>query len=186
MGSAADLITAAKNQKGIGSDAMLAKKLGVQRSLISGWRSGAVPMPDERILELADMANVDPVHWVIAIKAEQGGPRMGPLWRTALQRICAAALILRVNFNYVKSDRTQTAQLRGLRFVARRHELHLTHQRMCPDALSRSNAPTMTGHVAPCRNQRRAASTIVTAPVRIARRNAQCSTCRCSSSIARS
>lgn len=96
MGSAADLITAAKNQKGIGSDAMLAKKLGVQRSLISGWRSGAVPMPDERILELADMANVDPVHWVIAIKAEQGGPRMGPLWRTALQRICAAALILAI------------------------------------------------------------------------------------------
>lgn len=94
MSNAALLLDKAKQARSIASDKQLSERIGVQRSLVSGWRSGAVPMPDDRIVDLATLAGEEAGYWLVAIRADQSGPKIGPHWRKLIARLSTAALIV--------------------------------------------------------------------------------------------
>lgn len=50
-------------------------------------------MPDDRIVDLATLAGEDAGYWLVAIRADQSGPKIGPHWQKLIERLSTAALI---------------------------------------------------------------------------------------------
>lgn len=81
----------------IPSDNVLSQRIGVTRALVSGWRVGRYPVPDERIAQLCALAKLDGPEWMARIHAERAeSPAERQLWQTALQRLTAVAAALAV------------------------------------------------------------------------------------------
>lgn len=88
------LLAAVKAACGLRSDNALAEKLHVTRALISGWRNGLYPIPDERIAEICKMAKLDAAAWLSEIRLEEAkSPEARAMWQGAYKRLSAAALL---------------------------------------------------------------------------------------------
>lgn len=96
MQTARTLLDKARKTRSIASDKALAERIGVQRSLVSGWATGAVPMPDARIVEIAELAGEDPGTWLLAIHAAQDTGAVGRHWQALANRLgsMAASVLL--------------------------------------------------------------------------------------------
>jgi len=75
------------------SDVALAEKIGVSRQLVSQWRKGANPLSDERIAQIAHLANEDGGRWLITIHAERASGAAAKDWQSLLRRFGAAAAL---------------------------------------------------------------------------------------------
>ncbi|UGB23629.1 DUF3693 domain-containing protein [Stenotrophomonas maltophilia] len=90
-----NLLDTVREKCSIPSDNALSKKIGVTRALVSGWRVGRYPVPDERIAQLCDMAKLDGPTWVARLHVERADSRVErALWNSVLDRLSAAAAVL--------------------------------------------------------------------------------------------
>lgn len=71
----------------------LAERLGISRSLISNWKAGDWPMPQERIAEIARIAHVDAGEWMLLIEAEQAKGEAKKAYGSLVKRLGIAALL---------------------------------------------------------------------------------------------
>ncbi|WP_343650855.1 DUF3693 domain-containing protein [Stenotrophomonas sp.] len=90
-----NLLDTVREKCSIPSDNALSKKIGVTRALVSGWRVGRYPVPDERIAQLCDMAKLDGPTWVARLHVERADSRVErALWNSVLDRLSAAAAVV--------------------------------------------------------------------------------------------
>ena len=75
------------------SDLALAEKLGVSRSSVSHWRSGKEPLSDERIAQLAKLANEPGGKWLVAIRAQQTTGEAHRAWEQLARQLGMAASV---------------------------------------------------------------------------------------------
>ncbi|MGV7205965.1 DUF3693 domain-containing protein [Xanthomonas citri] len=95
MPSANELLDRARTGAKLPSDNALAQRLGVTRAVISNWRKGRNPMPDERIAQICALAKLDGGEWMAKIHAEAAAsPAEKALWRSVLDRLSAAAAVV--------------------------------------------------------------------------------------------
>lgn len=97
MQSTNELLDQAKKVTNLPSDNALAQRMRITRAVISSWRAGRNPVPDERIAQLCALAKLDGPEWMARIHAERAeSPAERQLWQTALQRLTAVAAALAV------------------------------------------------------------------------------------------
>ncbi|QNA95852.1 hypothetical protein G4G30_10275 [Stenotrophomonas maltophilia] len=95
MSATSDLLDRVRDAANIPSDNVLSQRLGITRAVISGWRNGNYPVPDERIAQLCDMAKLDGPLWMALIHAERATSAVErKIWRLMLDRISAAAAVV--------------------------------------------------------------------------------------------
>lgn len=72
-----------------GNDATLARRLNIGRQIISGWRKADRPIPDHQIVELAQLAKLDPAQTLAEISAAQAEtthPKVAQTWAEIARR----------------------------------------------------------------------------------------------------
>jgi transcriptional regulator with XRE-family HTH domain len=72
----------------------LAERLEVSHALISDWQRGEKPIPNERIRQIAKVANQDAGPWLLLINAEQEHGELGKEWAKLAKRLTATAALL--------------------------------------------------------------------------------------------
>lgn len=93
MTSVNKLLAKARECCSASSDAAFAERIGVTRQLVSQWRKGATPIPDERIAQLARLCKDDPAQWLVAVRAEQSHGEAAKAWASLARRLGAAAAV---------------------------------------------------------------------------------------------
>lgn len=94
MTAVQEMLDAAKKGAGVPSDNVLSQKLGITRAVISAWRNGLYPVPDERIAQICELAKLDGPMWTARIHAERAtSPAERKMWRLALDRLSAVAAV---------------------------------------------------------------------------------------------
>jgi len=88
------LLDKAREACSLHSDAALAERLQVSRQLVSQWRKGAAPIPDERIANIARMAHADPAEWLVSIRAEQTSGEAAKAWNALAKKMRSAAAVV--------------------------------------------------------------------------------------------
>lgn len=68
--------------------------VGVSHAKIAEWKTGAKPIPEDRIRQIARMAGQDPGPWLLLIKSEQEGGELGREWAKLARRLAATAAVL--------------------------------------------------------------------------------------------
>lgn len=63
------LLDKARQRAGLASDAELARHMRVRPPTLSQWRSGTVPLPDARIVQLAEICSDPPEMWLVVLQA---------------------------------------------------------------------------------------------------------------------
>lgn len=71
----------------------LAERTGLSRQTISQFKTGVVPVPEERIAEFARIAGEDPAAWLLLIKSEQTTGEAGKVWARLARQFGAAAAL---------------------------------------------------------------------------------------------
>ncbi len=90
-----NLLDKVKECCSIPSDNALSKKIGITRALVSGWRVGRYPVPDERIAQLCNMAKLDAPEWVARLHEERAQSAVErAMWSKMLMRLAAAAIFV--------------------------------------------------------------------------------------------
>lgn len=90
-----NLLDKVRESCSVPSDNALSKKIGVTRALISGWRVGRYPVPDERIAQLCSMAKLDAPEWVARLHEERAESAIErAMWSKMLTRLAAAAIFI--------------------------------------------------------------------------------------------
>lgn len=90
-----NLLDTVRETCGVPSDNALSKKIGVTRALVSGWRVGRYPVPDERIAQLCAMAKLDGPEWLARLHAERAESKIErAMWSSLLDRLSAAAAVV--------------------------------------------------------------------------------------------
>jgi transcriptional regulator with XRE-family HTH domain len=87
-----DLLDALKASHGGVSDYKAAKLLGVSQPTMSKYRNGDLPMSPERIIMACQLANLNPLEWLLRLHLERA--RCTPekdLWNLALDSLPASA-----------------------------------------------------------------------------------------------
>lgn len=93
MSIVATLMDKARTRRGIESDNALGKALGTNRQVISQWRHGDSYPSEENITRLAEMANDDPVQWLVAIKAIRAEGTAAKHWQALAKRLATAMTV---------------------------------------------------------------------------------------------
>ncbi|MFC4729256.1 DUF3693 domain-containing protein [Coralloluteibacterium thermophilus] len=94
-----ELLDKVKKARSFNNDADIARLLKVKPSLISGWKSGTVPMPDERIAQLCDASGEDGPTWMLRIHVEKATDKTErKLWAAALERLSPVAAAVGLAF----------------------------------------------------------------------------------------
>jgi transcriptional regulator with XRE-family HTH domain len=88
------LLDLAKEKCQCATDAALAGRIHVSRAYLSSWRNGKDVMPDDRVVQLALLAGVDPADWLVLITTEQTTGATHRAWERVLQRLAIAAIFL--------------------------------------------------------------------------------------------
>lgn len=89
------LLDLARQVGNFNSDNALAQRLGLTRAVVSAWRQGRNPIPDERIAQLCALAKLDGPEWMARIHAERAqSPAERALWSKMLVRLAAAAIFV--------------------------------------------------------------------------------------------
>ncbi|PPT86411.1 hypothetical protein XarzCFBP7410_04295 [Xanthomonas arboricola pv. zantedeschiae] len=99
MPSVNELLDKGRERSNLPSDNALAQRIGVTRAVISSWRAGRNPMPDERIAQICALAKLDGGEWMARIHGERAAsPAEKALWRSVLDRLSAAAAVVALLF----------------------------------------------------------------------------------------
>lgn len=94
MTAVQEMLDAAKKGAGVPSDNVLSQKLGITRAVISAWRNGLYPVPDERIAQICELAKLDGPMWMARLHAERAtSPAERKMWRLALDRLSSVAAV---------------------------------------------------------------------------------------------
>lgn len=94
MGATANLLDTVRERCSMASDNAISVRLGVSRSLVSEWRKGSKPIPDERIAQLCKLAHEDGPSWAARIHAERASSDAERnMWRETLRRLGTAAAL---------------------------------------------------------------------------------------------
>lgn len=72
----------------------LAAQMGISSGVMSDWRAGNRPIPDERIRQLAKIAKVDAGEWLLLIHMEAAPGELGREWRKLAIRLGVPMLAL--------------------------------------------------------------------------------------------
>ncbi|MBV6863818.1 DUF3693 domain-containing protein [Xanthomonas euvesicatoria] len=72
----------------------LAEQMGVSSGIVSQWKLGNKPIPDERIQQLARIAGQEAGPWLLLIHSEQDQGDLGREWAKLYKRLGMAALAL--------------------------------------------------------------------------------------------
>lgn len=95
MSSVNELLDQVRDGGNFPSDNALAQRMGLTRAVISTWRSGRNPIPDERIAQLCALAKLDGPAWTARVHAERAAsPAERAMWKSMLDRLSAAAAVL--------------------------------------------------------------------------------------------
>ncbi|WP_313440470.1 DUF3693 domain-containing protein [Stenotrophomonas sp.] len=95
MSSVNDLLDKVRDGGNFSSDNALAQRMGLTRAVVSTWRSGRNPIPDERIAQLCALGKLDGPWWIAMIHAERAqSTTERALWRLMLDRMSAAAAVV--------------------------------------------------------------------------------------------
>lgn len=94
MSAVNKLLDKARDACSARSDAALADHLQVSRQLVSQWRKGANPLSDDRIAQIARVAEEDGGAWLLLIHAEQASGQAKKDWATLARRLGAAAVVV--------------------------------------------------------------------------------------------
>lgn len=71
----------------------LADQMGVSSGILSQWKLGNKPIPDDRIQQLAKIAGQDPGPWLLLIRSEQDGGELGREWAKLYKRLAGTAVL---------------------------------------------------------------------------------------------
>ncbi|AVY66712.1 helix-turn-helix domain-containing protein [Xanthomonas translucens] len=71
----------------------LAEQMGITSGVLSEWKKGNKPIPDERIQQLAKIAGQDIGPWLLLIRSEQDQGELGREWAKLYKRLGATAAI---------------------------------------------------------------------------------------------
>ena len=93
MSNIANLLDKARERRSLASDNALAQSLHVSRSIVSEWRKGTKPVPDDRICALASMAGEDAGIWLVKIHAESAHGDTARAWAKLARQLGAAAVV---------------------------------------------------------------------------------------------
>lgn len=74
----------------------LAEQMGVSSGVLSEWKSGTKPIPDERIQQLAKIAGQDAGPWLLLIHSEQDQGELGREWAKLYKRLASTALVVAI------------------------------------------------------------------------------------------
>ena len=113
MTAIAELLDKAKKARSIPSDNAFAVAMGWRRQVVSQWRNGDSYPSEDHIAQLAEIANDDPVTWLVRIKAERTDGAAGKAW-ARLARQLGAAAALAVAALLPMGNARATANLNGL------------------------------------------------------------------------
>lgn len=95
MDAANDLLDKVRTACNLPSDNALAQKIGLTRAMVSSWRHGRHPIPDERIAQMCALAKLDGPTWIAMLHAERAQTATErALWRLMLDRLSAAAAVV--------------------------------------------------------------------------------------------
>ncbi|MCU1054627.1 hypothetical protein JAK47_08800 [Stenotrophomonas maltophilia] len=116
MSSVNDLLDKVREAGNFPSDNALAQRLGMTRAVVSTWRSGRNPIPDERIAQLCALGKLDGPLWIAMIHAERAqSATERALWRLMLDRMgAAAAAVALVALSMPGLANAKTAQIQAV------------------------------------------------------------------------
>lgn len=116
MSSVNDLLDKVREAGNFPSDNALAQRLGMTRAVVSTWRSGRNPIPDERIAQLCALGKLDGPLWIAMIHAERAqSATERALWRLMLDRMgAAAAVVALVALSMPGLANAKTAQIQAV------------------------------------------------------------------------
>lgn len=116
MSSVNDLLDKVREAGNFPSDNALAQRLGMTRAVVSTWRSGRNPIPDERIAQLCALGKLDGPLWIAMIHAERAqSATERALWRLMLDRMgAAAAVVALVALSLPSAGNAKTAQIQAV------------------------------------------------------------------------
>ena len=91
------LIDKVKEATTLTSDNALAKELGVQRQLLWRVRQGAMPLPDGRIVQMCEIAQLDAQVWLARIHEERAESKLEKqFWQLMLERLGGTAAAIAI------------------------------------------------------------------------------------------
>lgn len=79
--------------RSIASDNALSGVLGINRQSVSKWRNGEAYPDEERIAQLAEMADEDAGDWLLIVRAERSTGDAKKAYRSLAKRLGIAALL---------------------------------------------------------------------------------------------
>ncbi|WP_394687117.1 DUF3693 domain-containing protein [uncultured Xanthomonas sp.] len=71
----------------------LAEQMNITSGVLSEWKKGNKPIPDERIHQLAKIAGQDAGPWLLLIRSEQDQGELGREWAKLYKRLGATAAV---------------------------------------------------------------------------------------------
>lgn len=135
MDTANDLLDKVKAACNFPSDNVLAQKIGLTRAMVSSWRHGRHPIPDERIAQMCALAKLDGPTWIAMLHAERAQTATErALWRLMLDRLSAAAAVVAlVALSLPSVGNAKTAQNQAVSGGLLTHSVYYV-QSLCEDA----------------------------------------------------
>lgn len=80
-----EMLLRARRHRGLVSDRQLAIEMGVTPQTLSQWKARDVPLSEERVLQLAELANENGGQWLLRYRAETAStPEMKATWLAIL------------------------------------------------------------------------------------------------------
>lgn len=72
----------------------LAERMDIAHGVLYEWKNGTKPLPDDRIRQIARIANQDPGPWLLMIKSEQDEGELGRVWAKLAKQLGATAVLI--------------------------------------------------------------------------------------------
>ncbi|UXB38967.1 DUF3693 domain-containing protein [Stenotrophomonas maltophilia] len=140
MSSVNELLDQVRDGGNFSSDNALAQRMGLTRAVISTWRSGRNPIPDERIAQLCALAKLDGPAWTARVHAERAAsPAERAMWKSMLDRLSAAAAVLAlVAVAMPGAARAKGVDLQGISAGSPPHSVYYVHYAIARSRLHQS------------------------------------------------
>lgn len=71
----------------------LATRIEVSRAVVSEWKNGTQPMPEERVVQVARIAGENAGEWLLRVRAEQTQGEVARAWHSLARKLGAAAAV---------------------------------------------------------------------------------------------
>lgn len=89
MTHTATVLDALRARLHLPSDYALAQRLGVSRMHVSAWRHARAPIPEDQVLQIAELLAASPAYIAACVEADRAkSPTMRAAWADAASRLC--------------------------------------------------------------------------------------------------